>query len=124
MGPSRTGPNNAIIRVMNDPTPPNSPPSPPNSNSPRNRLRELLSIPERQRTDAEWDEIIELEITLAPGNRGGGPDISQQSHTGQPVHRRNGGGQQHRQNPGGGQGQGKRQGKNFHRNKPRGNPQR
>jgi len=37
--------------------------------SPRQRLKELLSIPERQRTDAEWDEINELEITLASANR-------------------------------------------------------
>lgn len=33
------------------------------------RLRELLAIPERDRSDAVWDEIIELEIALAPGNR-------------------------------------------------------
>lgn len=37
--------------------------------SPRQRLKELLAIPERQRTDAEWDEINELEITLAAANR-------------------------------------------------------
>ena len=37
--------------------------------SPRRRLQELLSIPERQRTDAQWDEINELEITLASTNR-------------------------------------------------------
>ena len=36
---------------------------------PRRRLRELLTIPERDRTDEQWDEIIEIEITLAPGNR-------------------------------------------------------
>lgn len=36
---------------------------------PRRRLRELLSIPESQRTDPQWDEIIELEVQLAPGNR-------------------------------------------------------
>jgi hypothetical protein len=36
---------------------------------PRRRLRELLSIPERDRTDSQWDEINELEIQLAPGNR-------------------------------------------------------
>ena len=42
--------------------------------SPRARLQALLSIPERQRTDAEWDEINELEITLAAGNRPGAPD--------------------------------------------------
>ncbi|NMQ04821.1 hypothetical protein E4Q08_05885 [Candidatus Accumulibacter phosphatis] len=36
---------------------------------PRRRLRELLAIPERDRTDEQWDELIEIEITLAPGNR-------------------------------------------------------
>ena len=35
----------------------------------RRRIRELLSIPERDRTDAEWDELNELEIRTAPGNR-------------------------------------------------------
>lgn len=38
------------------------------------RLRELLAIPERLRTDAEWDEIIEIEINQqqgkAPGSMG------------------------------------------------------
>jgi len=54
----------------NPETPPVIPPvvaSPPNDN--RRRLRELLSIAERDRTDEQWDEIIELEIQLAPGNR-------------------------------------------------------
>lgn len=36
---------------------------------PRRRIRELQSIPERDRTDAEWDELNELEIQSAPGNR-------------------------------------------------------
>lgn len=36
---------------------------------PRRRLQELLAIPERDRTDAQWDEINELEITLASANR-------------------------------------------------------
>ncbi|MDR2508441.1 MAG: hypothetical protein LBD67_10745 [Candidatus Accumulibacter sp.] len=36
---------------------------------PRRRIRELLAIPERDRTDAEWDELNELEIRTAPGNR-------------------------------------------------------
>ena len=44
---------------------------------PRRRLRELLAIPDHQRTDAIWDEIIELEICLAPGNRVQGPPGSQ-----------------------------------------------
>jgi hypothetical protein len=35
----------------------------------RRRIRELMSIPERDRTDAEWDELNELEIRTAPGNR-------------------------------------------------------
>ena len=57
---------------MNNPNPENPPevpvvvaPQPDN----RRRLRELLSIPERDRSDEQWDEIIELEIQLAPGNR-------------------------------------------------------
>lgn len=41
---------------------------------PRRRLRELLAIPERDRSDEQWDEIIELEISMAPGNREVGPD--------------------------------------------------
>ncbi len=42
--------------------------------SPRARLQALLAVPERQRTEAEWDELNELEIMLAPGNREGAPD--------------------------------------------------
>jgi hypothetical protein len=57
---------------MNDQNPENPsvnpPPAPPASDN-RRRLRELLSVPERDRTDEQWDEIIELEIQLAPGNR-------------------------------------------------------
>ena len=41
---------------------------------PRRRLRELLAIPERDRSDEQWDEIIELEISMAPGNRELSPD--------------------------------------------------
>ena len=42
--------------------------------SPRLRLQALLAIPDRQRTDAEWDELNELEIKLAAGNREGAPE--------------------------------------------------
>ena len=35
----------------------------------RRRIRELLSIPDRDRNDEQWDELIELEIRTAPGNR-------------------------------------------------------
>ncbi len=34
--------------------------------NPNVRLRELLSIPERLRTDAQWDEIIDIEISIGP----------------------------------------------------------
>lgn len=46
---------------------------------PHARLKQLLAIAERDRTDDEWDEIVELEIQLSPGNKvnssqpGGGP---------------------------------------------------
>lgn len=53
--------------TQQDPAPPVTP-----SFDPRRRLRELLSVPESQRTDPQWDEIIELEVQLAPGNRIGG----------------------------------------------------
>ena len=36
---------------------------------PGHRLQELLIIPERDRTDAQWDEINELEIQMGPGYR-------------------------------------------------------
>ncbi len=54
------------------PPPPDSAPPQPQAQQPqdpRRRLRELLSIPERDRTDEVWDEIVELEIQTAPGNR-------------------------------------------------------
>lgn len=44
---------------MNDPQP----------FDPRRRIRELLAIPDRDRTDEQWDELNELEIRTAPGNR-------------------------------------------------------
>ena len=40
-----------------------------NHNELRKRLQELLAVPERTRTDEQWDEIIELEIQTAKGNR-------------------------------------------------------
>ena len=62
---------------MNDQTPENPPVVPPPAPPPndnRRRLRELLAISERDRTDEQWDEIIELEIQLAPGNRASASD--------------------------------------------------
>lgn len=46
----------------------------PQPTSPRRRLQELLAIPDHDRTDEEWDELNELEISLAPGNRVGAKD--------------------------------------------------
>ncbi len=63
----------------------------------RRRLRELLSVPERDRSDEVWDEIIELEIQLAPGNR-----VSGNENSGVPGPGR--GPQQGRQASGGGGG--------------------
>ncbi len=41
----------------------------PQTIDPRRRIRELQAIPERDRTDEQWDELNELEIRTAPGNR-------------------------------------------------------
>jgi|GEM_PF-1175459 len=41
----------------------------PQNQSPRSRMQALLAIPDNQRTEEQWDELHELEITLAPGNR-------------------------------------------------------
>ncbi|MCK9989477.1 MAG: hypothetical protein WA112_00405 [Rugosibacter sp.] len=52
---------------------PQAVPAKPPLPDPRRRLRELLAIPDRDRSDALWDELIELEIQLAPGNRAQSP---------------------------------------------------
>lgn len=73
------------------------PPAPPQFDV-RRRLRELLSIPERDRTDEQWDELIELEIQTAPGNRISGNE--------QPGSAPNRGPRQHGKPGGGGGGAG------------------
>jgi uncharacterized membrane protein YgcG len=91
--------------------------------SPRQRLQTLLAVPEKQRTDAQWDEIIELEIVLAPGNREGAPDPNvRRNQGGQGGHSRSGGGGgasggSGGGGPGGGS-HGKKQ-KRFHKRPPR-----
>lgn len=93
---------------MNNPNPENPSATPPvqQPNDNRRRLRELLSIPERDRTDEQWDEIIELEIQLAPGNRLSGNESAGNSGLGHqaPKQPGGGGGQQkkHRPRSGGG----------------------
>jgi len=36
---------------------------------PQARIRALMSIPDNQKTEAQWDELIELEIAMAQGGR-------------------------------------------------------
>jgi hypothetical protein len=94
---------------MNDSHPPQSPQAP---ISPRARLQELLAIPDRNRTDAEWDELNELEIALASGNRPGAPDPQSRQN-----HQRQNAGAGHSQGGGRPQGQNKSPGggKKFHK---------
>jgi hypothetical protein len=49
--------------------------------SPRGRLQELLAIPESRRTDAQWDEIHELEIKLSSANREQTPEQGTRRNT-------------------------------------------
>ncbi|MDP2786562.1 MAG: hypothetical protein Q8O79_00570 [Pseudomonadota bacterium] len=73
----------------------------PQNPSPRSRLQALLAIPDNQRSEEQWDELHELEITLAPGNRIG---------------------QQEKQNPLAGPGKGGGGGGGGGRGGPMGNP--
>ena len=114
---------------------PHAPPQHNPANDTRRRLRELLSVPERDRSDEQWDEIIELEIQLAPGNRlpAGDSGFSGTPSNNKPSSGRNnnGGGQNKKhgkRGPGGGGGNGGQGGNNGggnrrpRQNKPQGNP--
>jgi hypothetical protein len=92
---------------MNTPEPP-EPPVPP-----RRRLQELLAIPERQRTDEQWDEINELEIKLASANREDAPDPSLRRDS--PMNMNNNNQSRRNRPPGGGGQQGKRPPRKFHK---------
>lgn len=81
-------------------------------NNLRQRLKTLLAIPDSQRTEAQWDEIIELEITLAPGNRENAPMPGTQRKP-QPT--------SVQAKPSGG-GQGKKPFKKFHKRTPKAPP--
>jgi hypothetical protein len=52
---------------------------------PRRRLQALLAIPERQRTDEQWDEINELEISLTSANRETSPEQGNRQNTAAPA---------------------------------------
>jgi hypothetical protein len=58
----------------------------PQAPPPRARLQALRAIPERDRTEAEWDELNELEIMLAAENRQISPGQQQ------PMQQKGGGG--------------------------------
>jgi len=94
---------------------------------PRRRLRELLSIPEYDRSDAVWDEINELEIQLAPGNRvfpAGGNPGSGSNAPGNPGSKPFNPHKKHRPNPNKGGGGGGGGGEQRDRRPPGNNPQR
>lgn len=86
-------------------------PQPPQQQSPQARLQQLQAIPDKQRTDEQWDELNELEIKLASVNRQGAPMPNQQRPGGQPQSR-------NEQRRGGGGGR-NNQGKKFHGRRPR-----
>jgi hypothetical protein len=94
--------------------------------SPRRRLQELLAIPDSQRSEAEWEELNELEIKLAPGNRADAPGARNDAPRQGP---RRGGPPTGGRNPNGGQNaapggnpQGKKPFKKFHKRPPKANP--
>ncbi len=78
--------------------------------SPRARLQELLAIPESKRTDAQWDEIHELEIKLSAANREPTPEhvARRNSAVTAAVHPKPSGGAQDRQSF-----------KKFHKRRPK-----
>ena len=78
-------------------------------------MQQLLSIPDRDRSDTEWDELVEIEIRLAPGNRADANNIP-----GQPRQGQGGGGKPFNQNnkPRHGPKPKHFGGQNKHRNKP------
>ena len=88
--------------------------------SPRRRLQELLAVPERQRTDEQWDEINELEIKLASANREDAPD--QNVRRDAPSTNNNNNQSRRNNRPGGGGQQGKKPPRKFHK-KPGGSGQ-
>jgi hypothetical protein len=86
--------------------------------SPRRRLQELLAIPDSQRTEAQWDELNELEIKLAPGNR----EASSSDNGGNRENVAGGGGGGHQQRPHPRANQpGKRPARKFHKRAPKTN---
>ena len=84
----------------------------PKSTDLRHRLKELLAIPERLRTEAQWDELNELEISLTSVNREEAPDQGARGNAAAPAPAA-------RRQPGGDV-QGKKPFRKLHRRPPKG----
>jgi hypothetical protein len=97
-------------------------PAAPQGFDPRRRLRELLAIPERDRSDPVWDEIISLEIETAPGNRLNAPQNEGRHQDANRQQQGRRGEQQPRRQDGGGGGGGARpkSGARFFKKRKRG----
>ena len=80
----------------------------PQTPSPRARLQALQAIPESKRTDAEWDELNELEILLASSNRQGAPEQGARGNPPAPGGHPGPGAPRH----------GQKQGRRFHHQRP------
>ncbi len=89
--------------------------------SPRRRQQELLAIPERQRTDAEWDELNELEITLASVNRVEAREPNVRRSPSASNDRPKSGDRPQNDRPQGDRPQGKRPARKFHKRPPKAN---
>jgi len=87
---------------------------------PRRRLRELLAIPDRERSDALWDELIALEIQLAPGNRAQSPQADNGRRQEQPGRQQDAGRRPEQQARRQDQPSGKRPNKRFFKKPKRG----
>jgi len=94
--------------------------SDPETDARRARIKELLAIPDRERSDAQWDELNELEIMMAVSSRQAmpRPDMPRGNGGGQGGNRPrhggggNGNGGQHPGNPN----------RKFHNRPPRRRP--
>jgi hypothetical protein len=91
--------------------------APTNDATPLSRLKELQAIPDNQKTEEQWDEIIELEIALAQGGRILNTAPKQQKHHMKGPSQANGGGNPNK--PQGGTGQPKKHPRRFHKKPPK-----
>lgn len=86
-----------------------APPQPSQTGSPHQRLKELMSIPDNLKTEAQWDELIELEIAMAQGGR-----VIGNNQKG-PQHQSGQGGKNAKPHGGGGGGQPRKPARKFHK---------